>query len=343
MNAPDRRVYVGCYTNGAPASEAGIVSFALDGDGLLHRPTVTPASNPSFLASAGGLLYAAHETTPGRVRTYRRGAGGLTPYASTTTGGDGPAHVAVAADRSHLVIPNYASGHVTALTIDGDGHPGTPSVWVGTGSGPHPGRQQGSHPHQAVQLPTGTWLIPDLGTDAIVELAVRPGAAPSCVGRHPLPPGCGPRHLVVRDDWLFVAGELDSHIHGLHRLDGGYRWRWSVSTFDIDQIIACPTNDPSHIQLGEDRTHLYVANRGRDTITVFTVRSDAAGTRLELEQERSTEGHWPRHFAVTGDRLYVANQLSDRVCVFALDPRTATIGELLQSVDVRAPACVLVA
>jgi 6-phosphogluconolactonase (cycloisomerase 2 family) len=137
---------------------------------------------------------------------------------------------------------------------------------------------------------------------------------------------------------LYIAGELDSRVHGLSRRDDGYQWQWSLPSYDPEQSIACDTNDPSHIQLSADRAHLYVANRGRDTIGVFAVGPDGG---IELVQERATEGHWPRHFTLHGDRLYVANQLSHRVCVFAV--QHAAIGELLQSVDIASPACLLVA
>ena len=341
MTVERSRVHVGCYTKNTSMAPAGIVSFALDGRGLLQdEPVVTEAVNPTFLAQSDGLLYATREGDAGRVSSYRRTADRLSPSAWTSTGGDGPAHIAISADRRQIVVVNYNSASVAVINTDGHGALGTPSMWYAKGSGPHPHRQQQSHPHQAVQLPNGNWLVADLGADVIAELTVTADSTLACVARYDLPPGCGPRHLVVMDAWLYVAGELDSRVHGLEWQDGGYQWRWSLPSFDPDRAIAGETNDPSHIQLGSSRTHLYVANRGRNTIGVFAVVP--GGNRIELVQERDTQGHWPRHFAVAGDRLYVANQESNRICVFALDTDTGTIGELLQAVEVTSPACVLV-
>jgi 6-phosphogluconolactonase (cycloisomerase 2 family) len=344
MDADGPRVHVGCYTKNGPPGPAGIVSFALDGEGLLHGdPIVTETANPSFLAVTDGLLYATHETAAGRVSSYRRLAGELALSASTATGGDGPAHVAISADGHRLVVVNYAAGNVAAIQADGHGGLGEPAMWYATGSGPHPQRQQRPHPHQSMQLPNGNWLVADLGADVIAELSVSPGAAPACVARYPLPPGSGPRNLVCLDSWLYVAGELDSRVHGLHWQDGAYRWQWSLPSFDPARTIVCTTNDPSHIHLAADRHHLYLANRGRDTIGVFAVAPAVDGGGLTLVQERPTEGEWPRHFAVAGDRLYVANQRSNRVCVFALDSGSGLIGDLLQTVEVTEPACVVIA
>lgn len=336
-------VYIGCYTRQAQDASTGILTYATDDDGLLRTdPVPAPGPNPTFLAVRGTILYATHETAPGRIASYRRGPHGLTPVASAGTGGAGPGHVAVAHDGRYLMVVNYGSGTVAAIATDMHGGLGPAAVWHATGAGPHPERQRGPHPHQAVQLPNDHWLVADLGTDTITELRHHHNGTLSDVGRYALPPGCGPRHLVVDGEWLYVAGELDSRVHALRRHEGGYRWQWSVPSVDPDQNIPCETNDPSHIELSPDRDRLYIANRGRDTISTFEVlplHPDGART-LTLRQEAGTRGHWPRHFAVRDGRCYIANQRSNRVCVFAVD-RPGTLGDLLQVVDVAEPACVL--
>ncbi|MFD2353500.1 lactonase family protein [Nonomuraea ferruginea] len=69
-------------------------------------------------------------------------------------------------------------------------------------------------------------------------------------------------------------------------------------------------NAPSHLELAGDL--VYVANRGPDTISVL--RADD----LSQVAEVPSGGAWPRHFAIDGDRMYVANQHSGSVAEFAL-------------------------
>jgi hypothetical protein len=68
---------------------------------------------------------------------------------------------------------------------------------------------------------------------------------------------------------------------------------------------------------------LYTSNRGHDSIAVFRVGEDGALTTID---HTSTGGAIPRNFDLTpsGDRLIVANQASNTVVSFTIDPVAGT-------------------
>jgi 6-phosphogluconolactonase len=84
---------------------------------------------------------------------------------------------------------------------------------------------------------------------------------------------------------------------------------------------------------------LYVSNRGHNSIAVFSI-AESTGA-LALEQTVSTEGDWPRNFALDPSRrwLLVANQRSGSVVVFARDPENGRLTLTQQRIAVPSPVC----
>jgi 6-phosphogluconolactonase (cycloisomerase 2 family) len=199
-----------------------------------------------------------------------------------------------------------------------------PLLFPNEGRGPDPERQEGPHAHQAVFGLDGVLYVTDLGTDEVRRFL--PDMTPHPDGSVRLAAGSGPRHLLHHDGHWYVTGELD----GMVRVyDDGWRELGRAPASESGE-----RNQPSHIARSADGRHIYVGNRGPDTVTAFE-----AGGRLTRVAEVPSGGRWPRHFAVAGDRLYVANQRSDAIAVLALrDGIPEPAGETLK---VGSPSCVL--
>jgi 6-phosphogluconolactonase len=89
----------------------------------------------------------------------------------------------------------------------------------------------------------------------------------------------------------------------------------------------------AHLDMSRDGRHLYVSNRGHDSLTVYDVGAEGL---VAPRQWIPSGGKWPWFFALTDDnRMIVANNLSDAITVFDID----THGELHASdqVTVRRP------
>ncbi|RKR76176.1 lactonase family protein [Frondihabitans australicus] len=149
---------------------------------------------------------------------------------------------------------------------------------------------------------------------------------------------------------LVIAGELDGRVHVLaRRADGALVVDHSVPAYAEGATTPSTSADAtdeallSHVEvraLDDGTPVVYVAVRGRDTITVLARGADG---RLAVRAEVPCGGHWPRHFAVDAGSLYVANQLSDDVTVLPLDPVSGIPGPVAARIRLGSPSCVLFA
>lgn len=306
--------YIGGYTPDTDGSGPGITLVQL---GSLARLGETVASGPSFLAVHPRLpvLYAVGESERGTVGVFARAADGtLSPLAQRPSEGSAPCHLAVNPTGTHLAVANYGDGTLSVHRLDGSGLPA--DAWI------FPYRE-GSHAHQAVFGPDGVLYLSDLGADEVRRYLVGDEVVPHPEGPVRLAAGMGPRHLARAGGHWYVAGELDGTVRAY---DDDWRELRAVPASGRDG-----RNHPSHLEVSGG--FVYVANRGPDTISVFT------GPELERVAEVGCGGAWPRHFAIADGRMYVANQGSDGVAVLPMEggvPQAA-----VEVLAVGTPSCVL--
>jgi 6-phosphogluconolactonase (cycloisomerase 2 family) len=179
-------------------------------------------------------------------------------------------------------------------------------------------------------------LISDLGSDRVWRARLDPIsgrlvlAGPAVVAE----PGVGPRHLLRSiDGALLMVGELAGDLTW---------WRPDPADGSLRQAGAATTsagkpNLPSELATGRDGRFVYVANRGPDTVSVFAWEP-AGGT---LVAEVAVGGAWPRHIALLGDHLYVANERSHNVTIFRIDRDTGIPQSQGEPVGEGSPTCLL--
>ena len=239
--------------------------------------------------------------------------GGLTALGSWPVGGELPCHLAIG--DGHLYVANYGTGSIAAFVLDAAGVPTRRTdLVIQSGHGPDPHRQEGPHVHMVVPVDGGLLAI-DLGTDAIYAYSLEPASGTFGSARvvAALRPGSGPRHL-TRDlaGLVHVVGELDATVTSYEVTTA---WREMGRTH---ASVRPGPSQPSEIGISPDGRFLYVANRGPDTIAVFTLEHGLP----QYVAEVSAGGAGPRHFAFVDDLLYVANQDSDTVVALRRDPDT---------------------
>jgi 6-phosphogluconolactonase (cycloisomerase 2 family) len=160
----------------------------------------------------------------------------------------------------------------------------------------------------------GGVLAVDLGTDAVYRHRFEPSTGDLVAGEPliRLPAGTGPRHLVVDPvGRVHVVGELSATVSS-YGSDGSH-----VATTPATTSAAAYAH-PSAIVADADGRFIYVANRGPDTIGVIALDGD----RPALVGEVPTGGSWPRDLALVESYLYVANERSQTIVVFHVDPVT---------------------
>jgi 6-phosphogluconolactonase (cycloisomerase 2 family) len=325
-----RDLVIGGYTAETGGSGPGLTRVRVDAAGWMEVAGRTAVPGPSFVTAHPRLplLYAVLERETGGVAVLADDPAAPRLLAEHPSGGSFPCHVAADPAGAWLAVANYGDGTVAVFRLAADGMPEPePLLFPSEGHGPDPERQEGPHAHQAVFGPDGGLHVTDLGTDEVRRFL--PDMTPHPAGPVRLAPGTGPRHFVHHEGHWYVAGELDGMV-GVY--DGDWR--------EIARVPASESgtrNHPSHIAVSEDGGHLYVANRGPDTVTTFEF--DGARPVPVRVAEVTGGGVWPRHFALDGDRLYVANQRSDEIAVLTLKDGIPTpTGTTLEAAS---PSCVL--
>ncbi|MCF0092181.1 lactonase family protein [Micromonospora sp. NPDC049114] len=337
-------VHIGGYTAQSGGRGSGIVAAHRDpATGVLTSlGTVAVTPSPSFLVRhpTRPVLYAVNELTDGAISAWQVGPdGALDALGSFSTGGAEPCHLAVLPDGDHLAAANYGGGSVAVFPLDAQGVPGERTdLVVHEGHGPDPERQDRAHAHMVSPgRGRGPLLAVDLGTDSVYRYDLD-GASGRLVPRGPrmrTAPGTGPRHLARHPDGrrCYLVGELDASVTAYELTDdGALHQRGRVEASERAGHV-----QPSEVAVDPDGRFLYVANRGVGTIAVF----DLAGELPELVAEVDTGGEWPRHFALIGEHLYVADERADMVRAFRRDASTGIPAPVGEPVAVASPTCVL--
>lgn len=363
--APPALVYVGTYTNveelpghrhPAGPSSLGIYVFRFDRD----RGQLTPLGlaaetrNPTYVAFApsGRTLYAANEIyqyqgrASGAVSAFAvdRETGRLTLLNEVATGGTGTCYVRPDPAGRNLLLANFGSGSVAVVPVNPDGSLRPASAFIqDTGAGPNP-RQAGPHAHSFNFSPDGRFAVEaEFGTDQLRVYRFDPDAGSLAPADPPflaLAPGSAPRHLTFHPNGrtAYCLGEIDSTITVLayDAASGRFQRRQTVSTLPPDFQ---GKNTAAEVLVDRSGRFLYASNRGLNTIAVFAVGADG---RLRPVAQVPAGGRTPRGFCLDprGGWLLTANQDTNNVAVFALDPVTGIPAATGQSVPVRSAECV---
>jgi 6-phosphogluconolactonase len=299
----------------------GVVDIAPDGFGAPVQ--VASAHRPSFVVASpdGRFVYAVLESEDGHV-----GAWAVTdeapwrPLGQQSTGGADPCHLALSPDGRWLLAANYTSGSVSVHPVEDGGSLGARTDLVqhrGT-PGPQVDRQDGPHAHQVVFAGDGV-LVCDLGLDAVIGSRFGNGRL-SEVARSAMPPGTGPRHLVVDGRVAYVIGELASTVTVCDVAGLSLAPQGAVSLRASD---ATGENTAAEVVVAGEQ--VLGSNRGDDTVTVL-VRD---GTSLRRKQILPCGGSWPRWMGLVDGQLLVANERSHGVARLRPDGERWTVVDVL--------------
>jgi len=345
-------VYFGTYTR---ARSKGVYVSRMDiSTGSLTSPALAvETANPSFLALHPNhrFLYTVGETSGasnGVVNAFSidSSTGTLTLLNQQTSAGRGPCHLAVDKTGVCVLVANYGSGSVAALSIHTDGSLGPPTTSIQhQGSSVDPKRQDKPHAHGVgFDLAGHRAFCTDLGLDKILiyqfdqsKAAITPNDPPF----GSVKPGAGVRHFVFHPDGrcLYAINEMQSTVTAFDYDPQ----RGALTEFQTVSTLPDTFNGPNtaaEIAIHATGKFLYGSNRGHNSIVVFAI-DDTTG-RLTLVGHQPTLGKTPRMFAIdpTGNFLLAANQDSDTIVVFRIDPKTGRLTPTGQSVEISSPTCV---
>lgn len=326
------RLIAGTYSS---RKGPGLVPLHATGDGWSAGTPLPAIRNASFgVHAANGVRYLLDEQTEGRLGVYDATMKLLGVFPAL---GADPCHAALSPDGRTLAVANYSSGSVTLWRLDRkSGLPVDEAQKIAhQGSGPNQRRQAEPHAHW-VGFARGGYILHavDLGADAVFAHRVDPATSrvvDSSIA-YRAAPGSGPRHLAwhPRLPVAYLFAELANTVTLLRANRDG-----SFSAGATHSTVPAGYDGPSsgaHIAVNRAGSHLYLSNRGHDSVAVFAIARDG---ELKLIQHVSCGGHWPRLFLLREDRgeLLVANERSGNVAVLRIQP-DGRLGEPTRGVEI---------
>jgi 6-phosphogluconolactonase len=357
--APQKQylAYIGTYTT--KTSSKGIYAYRFDAaSGKLSAIGLAAESNdPSFVAvhPSGKYLYAVNEVgnfegrASGAVSAFAidRKSGKLMFLNQVATRGAGPCHVSLDRTGKFVLVANYDGGSVSVFPVLGDGSLGNASGFTQhTGSGPNKERQEAPHAHWIGTSPDNRFaLAVDLGLDEVMVYhfdASKGSLAPNDPPFAKVNPGAGPRHLAFQRDgeFAYVLAEMENAItvFAYSQERGSLSALQTVSTLPKDYS---GPKEAAEVVVHPSGKLLYASNRaGVDSIAAFSI--DPAKGTLSLVGQYSTKGKTPRHFAIdpTGAFLLAANEESNNIIVFKINPATGVLTPTGKLVEAPSPVCI---
>ncbi len=330
---------VGSRTSRArQARGPGITTYRVDpAEGRLEQATVLgDVENPSYLVLNRelGKVYAAHgDGDAVSVLGVDADGGALRVLQQRKCHGVNPVHLALAPDKRHLVVSNFQGpegGSVVVLPVDDDGMLGehVQRLTLPGTLGPHRVEQAHSKPHSAVFDHGGHYLVvADKGLDRVFcfrydGASLVPSAKPWTQTRQ----GAGPRAAAFHAETrrVYILNDLDSTVTAC-AFDPG---TGEISPFQVLSTLSERHTGDSRaaaITLSLDGSHLYVSNRGEDSIAVFAVEP-RTGLLRKIDVTPSG-GRSPRFCTLdpSGNWLYALNEDSDSICAFRVDPASGRL------------------
>lgn len=326
--AADYFLYAGSYTAG---TSKGIYAWKFDSDSGALAPMGLMAQTPQpahlWISPNGEFLYTVNWQDQGGVSAYRIDGkcGALTFLNRVSSHGAQPNQVVLDPSGRIAVTVNYTTGTLAAYKIEKDGRLAE-AFYVDQHSGkPLSASQPGPKAHGIDFSKDGKWMyVAELGLDRIYSYRV--DAAKPAITPHATPfvsthAGAGPRRLQLSPDgkFLYVDHETDSEVSVFAVKGGALKEIQTLSTLPPGAEVR---NTTAEILISGDGRHLYVTNRGHDSIAVFAI--DRATGLLTRAENVPSGGRTPRNIRLSpdGDYLFAANENGGNIAQFRVDKTT---------------------
>lgn len=287
---------------------------------LEQRHQTDCPAEPAFLAASsdGRILFVSLRSS-GQLAAYRIDAlNGKLNLINIVDAGEDPAFMVTDQTGRYLLTAYYISNKVTVHSIASDGRlSDAPVHSVATADNAH-GIAIDSK-NQAVYVShTGANRIDQFGFDS--QSGQLTSLDPPFVMAKP---GQHPRHIVLHpsDRWAYCsneAGDSDEDGVSMYQRDGRPKTlTLTQSVSSIPDGSDASQNSTARCLMTPDGRHLYVANRGHNSIAGFVI--DPTDGRLKRISVTPTEAI-PRSFTITPDgrHLYVAGEASGRVACYQI-------------------------
>ena len=122
-----------------------------------------------------------------------------------------------------------------------------------------------------------------------------------------------------------------------------FRLRSNVITGQVYLYPSLPVNfngknTAADIHVSPNGKYLYMSNRGANSLAIYSI--DKTGM-INLVGQQDTKGKTPRNFMIDlkGEFVLVANQDTDNIVTFKVDPKTGLLKYTGNQIKVPSPVC----
>ena len=328
-------------------SEKGIyiMNFDEETQKLKLIQQIVTTDYPSYMITKDHVLYIAYKNA-----SPINAGGGLGSFSiykdelilnnNYNSSGRSYTHLCVDDYQNYIYAANYHIGATAAYKLDNKMITGKIRAVRHTGLGPDfLKRQTGPHAHCVGFTPDKKFLYSvDLGADKVVMYHYQDGL----LEEDPqytlnVVPGSGPRHMIFSQDgrFAYLVNEIANNI---------MVFKYNEGLFHLIQAIHCIPrhfkgfSSAAAIRMTSSGEHLFVSNRGHDSIAMYRVNKETGKISL-LYMVHTAKN--PRDFYIVDDRyLLIACQNDNVVQVMTFDEKTEQLELSDSSYTIPAPVCI---
>jgi 6-phosphogluconolactonase len=268
--------------------------------------------------------------------------------------GTSTCYISIDNTGKYIMMANFGSGSVSVVRVKDDGSLGELTAFIqNVGSSVDPSIQTGPHPHWIGVSPDNRHVVvSDLGLDRVLIFRFDAETGRLSPPNPPFAtvyPGGGPRHFAFDP-----AGKFGYQLSEMSGTVDVYAWDPSKGSLtEVQRAQTVPHdffggNHSGELEIHPSGKFLYESNRrtqsefvrGPESIGVFAI-DQKDGTLTAVEQVDSG-GIMPRNFKIdpTGAYLLSANQLTNNIVLFKIDPATGRLTRTGTEIKVDTPVCI---
>jgi 6-phosphogluconolactonase len=351
MDSENKLFYllIGTYTSTPDSYGLFLYEFNCETGDCNFKSKLAGIENPSYIAVShnGKNVYLVNEVTNGGISSFAFNlrTGELSFINRVSSGGSEPCYITTDIHNRYVFACNCESGNIAAVCLNKDGSLGQNiQIIRNEDTNIDSNIRLFPHAHCTMLSPDNHFLfVSDLGVDKVYIYHFDPSneSQPLTPIEPPfvvVPPGSGPRHLVIHPSFKFVylIMEMGGYIMGYDYQNGKIIEKQSITMLSSDFKGNISAAD---IHISSDGRFLYASNRGdANELVIYTIDKNGI---LSFKDRQPTLGFAPRNFAIdpSGNFLLVANQKSNEIIIFRRCRKSGLLTSSGMKIIVSQPVC----
>ncbi len=249
-------------------------------------------------------------------------------------------HLCIDDEKKYIFAANYHYGATASYRIENKSIKEKICAVRHTGRGPDLLKRQTSpHAHNVGITPDKKYVYSvDLGADKVIMYRYNNGILKEDSDRTlNVVPGSGPRHMIFSHDgkFAYLVNEIANSIMVFKYIDSRFSLIQAISTIPRHFI---GFSSASAIRLTTSGEHLFVSNRGHDSIAMYRVNKETGKISLLYMVHTGKE---PRDFNIYNDQyLIIACQTDNKLQIMTFNEEAEGLKLTDSEIVIPAPICV---